>query len=230
MPSQVLIVGSAPVPGAASFYGRLLGASAFVIACDAAAEWCVTLGRTPEIAIGDFDSAAHGAPERLATAGVEIVRFSAEKDESDLDLALVKARSLGVASVSFTAAFSQRLDHTLAALGTACAAADLNARIEEPGFAAQVLSKRGTMSTVFNASAGDIVSVIALEPSAGVTLAGLRYPLVWADVPVLSALGLSNVALGGKVHISLAVGTLLVIVSRYGEDAAAGEGTFFACR
>ena len=214
MSQEVLIVGSAPVPGANDFYERLLADASFVIACDAAAEWCISLGRVPDIAVGDFDSAAAGAPERLLAAGVDVRRFSAEKDESDLDLAIAVARSLSLASIVLTAAYSERLDHTLAALGTASAAADLAARIEEPAFSATVLSTRGISSAVIDTTLGATVSVMALEASSGVTLAGMRYPLENASVPLLSSLGISNVALESRVRVSLAEGTLLVIASR----------------
>jgi thiamine pyrophosphokinase len=214
VPQSALIVGSAPVPGEHAFYRALLEDRAFVIACDAAAEWCVALGRTPDIAVGDFDSAAPGAPERLAALGVDVRRFSAEKDESDLDLAVAVARSLGCDRVTFTAAYTGRIDHTLASVGSAGSAADLRARVEEPGYSALVLSDGGTSSAVLETTPGALVSVIALEPSTGVTLTGLRYPLDCADVPTLSSLGVSNVALGDRVRVSLASGTLLVIASR----------------
>lgn len=214
MAETALIVGSAPVDGAESFYKALLHDAEFVIACDAAAEWCIGLGRQPDLAVGDFDSAASGAPERLAAAGVDVRRFSAEKDESDLDLALMLARSLGFTSVVFTAAYTDRLDHTLAALGTVAAAADLHATIQEPGFSATLLSDRGLGSATLATAPGSTVSVIALEPSSGVTLVGFRYPLDSANVPLLSSLGVSNVARAERVRVSLASGTLLVIASR----------------
>jgi thiamine pyrophosphokinase len=214
MSLEVLIVGSAPVPGADDFYERLLTDASYVIACDAAAEWCIALGRVPDIAVGDFDSAAAGAPERLLAAGVDVRLFPAEKDESDLDLALAVARSLSQPRVVLTAAYSERLDHTLAALGTASAAADLAARIEEPTFSATVLSARGISSTVIDITPGATVSVMALEASHGVTLVGMRYPLENASVPILSSLGISNIALEPRVRVSLAEGTLLVIASR----------------
>ncbi len=214
MDVDVLIAGSAPSADESGFYAGLLSASRVVIACDAAAEWCVALGRRPDIAIGDFDSATQGAPERLEALGVDVRRFSAEKDESDLDLALAAARSLGAASVTFTAAFTGRLDHTLAALGTAGAAADMRARIEEPAFRAWVLSRRGVPDAVIRCAPGATVSLVALAPCTGVSLSGLRYRLEDAALEPLSSLGISNVALEAHVRVTLAEGTLVVIASR----------------
>lgn len=219
MAEEILIVGAAPTPDAGPFYRDLLGRSELVIACDAAAEWCIELGRVPEIAVGDFDSAAPGACERLVAVGVDVRRFPAEKDESDLDLALAVARSLSPARVILTAAYTARLDHTLAAIGTVSEAADLAASVEEPGFCAVVVSDRGLSTRVIDTVPGATVSVIALEESQRVTLAGLTYRLDDADLGLLSSLGLSNVADESRVRISLARGTLFVIASRSADEA-----------
>lgn len=214
MPESVLIVGAAPLPEGERFYRGLLAKAAFVIACDAAAEWCAALGRLPDVAVGDFDSAEPGAPERLIDAGVDVRRFPAEKDESDLDLAVAVARSLDCRTVTFTAAFTGRLDHTLASLGTVASAADLRSGIEEPGYSAAVVSERGVTTIALDTSPGRVVSVVALEPAAGVTLTGFRYPLESAALNALSSLGVSNVAVAHRVTVSLASGTLLVMASR----------------
>lgn len=119
------IVGASPAADDRDFYRALLAGSEAVIAADAAGEWCVALGRVPDLTIGDFDSAADGAVARLVAAGSRVVELPAEKDVSDLDAALERARRLGAQAVTFTAAFSDRIDHTLAALGTVLSAADL---------------------------------------------------------------------------------------------------------
>ncbi len=167
MLQEVLIVGAAPVTGADAFYRDLLVRSEFVIACDAAAEWCVSLGRVPEIAVGDFDSAAPDAPDRLLERGIDVRVFPAEKDQSDLDLALALARESDARRVVFTAAYSERLDHTLAALGTVSSAADLGARIQEPTFTGVLLSDRGARSVELDVVPGALVSVLPLEASTG---------------------------------------------------------------
>jgi len=58
---ETLIVGAAPVDGAERFYTGIVTCAQRVIACDAAAEWCLSLGRRPDAVVGDFDSATRGA-------------------------------------------------------------------------------------------------------------------------------------------------------------------------
>jgi len=218
--SGALIVGAVPISDAEEFYRELLAGAAYVIACDAAGEWCLAAGRKPDLAIGDFDSAEPGAAERLAASGIEVVRVPAAKNESDLDLALGAARERGYTDVTLTAAYSQRLDHTLVAIGTMLRAVDLNPRVEEPGFSAVLADSAVRPIVEFTIEPGTTVSVIAVVDSFGVTLGGLEYPLVNASLPLLSSLGLSNVASPeGRVRVEVAQGTLLVIASR-GEVAS----------
>lgn len=215
MSSSALIVGAAPVAGSEAFYRQLLTEAAFVIACDAAGEWCVALGRTPDLVVGDFDSAGEGAAARLEALGCEVVVYPAAKDESDLDIALAHARSRGFAQVILTAAYSERLDHSLAAIGALLRASDLRPTIEEPGFTAYLADAARSPLVEFTARPGATVSVIGLVHATGVTLSGLVYPLVDATLPLLSSLGLSNVVgPAGVVRVALAAGTVLVIASR----------------
>lgn len=210
---DTLIVGAAAQPDAESFYRDILARAHRVIACDAAGEWCLQLGRRPDIVVGDFDSAVPGAQERLAAAGIPFVEYPAAKDESDLDLAVVHARTMGASQTCFTAAFSGRMDHTLAALGTLQLAADMAPCVVEPGFRAWLLSGTFRPAIEFPVDPGATISVLALEPSHGVTISGMKYPLRGASVGVLSSLGISNIALGPTAGVSLTSGTLLVMVT-----------------
>lgn len=213
MDKEALIVGAAAVPGAQEFYTQILHDAEIVVACDAAGEWCLSMGRRPDMVVGDFDSALPGAKERLEALGVPVREYPPEKDASDLDIAVGHAKDLGATRVCFTAAFSGRLDHTLAALGTLQLAAGMAPCIMEPGFRAWLLSGRSRSAIEFPVQAGATISVLALEPSHGITLSGMKYPLRGASVGLLSSLGISNLAIGPTAGVSLITGTLLVIVS-----------------
>jgi thiamine pyrophosphokinase len=209
-----LIVGAAPSPGSRAFYRALLAAADTVIACDGAGEWCVALGRIPDLVVGDFDSAAIGAEGRLIDLGISVERHPAAKDESDLDLALAAAQRLGSPFVTITAAFTERLDHTLCAIGTLYRGLDLSPCIEEPGFMAVIVDATARPTVEIPVAMGATVSVLALQASSGVTLEGLEFPLTNGSLSLMSSHGLSNIAKGERVTVSVAVGTLLVIASR----------------
>ncbi len=211
-PSSTLIVGAAPESGGETFYRELLGRAARVIAADGAGEWCAGLGRLPDIVLGDFDSATPGADTRLADAGVRVVRLSLDKDLSDLDACVLEARRLGWAPVTLTAAFVGRLDHTLAALGAVMRATDLDSVVEEPAWTGTPVGP--TRPWTCDMPAGALFSVLASAGADGVSIRGARYALDGARLEPLSSLGVSNVASGGYVTVSVALGTALVIVQR----------------
>jgi thiamine pyrophosphokinase len=209
--THALIVGAAPEPGHDPYYRRLMQRAGLVVAADAAAEWCEALGRTPDLAVGDFDSAVPGAVERLRAAGVEVETHPAEKDFSDLDLAVDAARRRGASSITITAASRLRLDHTLAALGTLSRAADLNAELDEPLLAAFALDADSRAVIDLEGPDGALVSVFAVDDAAGVTLTGFRYPLTAAHLSALSSRGLSNVLTGGAARVTVGTGRLVVV-------------------
>jgi len=90
---QVVVVvagGEPPLPEAV--LGVPLGAR--VIAADRGLEHARALGLEVSVAIGDFDSASPEAVAKAEKAGVRIERHPAEKDATDLELALDAAMEL----------------------------------------------------------------------------------------------------------------------------------------
>lgn len=222
---HVLVAGAAAVTGQDAYYRALLHAAEFVVAADAAGEWCVALGRVPDMAVGDFDSAEHGAANRLAAAGVDVKVFSVDKDASDLDLALDAARGMRVDRVTFTAAFSARLDHTLAAFGTVARACDLLAEIDEPHVAGWVLDAAYRREITLTGPHGALVSVLALDGAADrVDINGMRFDVASMRLAPLSSLGLSNQLTGERARVSVGRGRLLVLSSGEPADRAFASG------
>ncbi|MDO8916011.1 MAG: thiamine diphosphokinase [Coriobacteriia bacterium] len=214
MKPDALIVGAAPMPGHEAFYRRLLAECRLVVAADAAGEWCVSLGRIPDVTIGDFDSAATGAQQRLAELGSRVVCVPADKDESDLDLCAREARGLGASQMTFTAAFTERPDHTLVAFGTVLGAANLGATVREPDWTGWVVGGPGCETRSIALSHGETFSVISPEGATGVSVQGGRYPLENGTLRPLSSLGLSNVATGNEIIVSVTSGSVLVLGMR----------------
>lgn len=209
---NALVVGASPVARADAWYRAVLQASELVVACDAAGEWCAGLGRTPDLAVGDFDSASAGAIERLRALGVEVVEHPTRKDASDLDLAVAATLARGATSVTVTASFTNRLDHTLAALGLSLRVpVDVPLAFSDPGLEACVLRAPKEPHLALDVPPGALVSIVALTSAAGVTLSGLAYPLVNAPLEALSSLGISNVATASRVTVDASRGTLLVM-------------------
>lgn len=209
----VLIVGSSPAPDDGGFYGRCIRGAGTVIAADGGAALCLAAGRAPDLCVGDFDSIGAELLSRLREQRVRLEQHPTRKDMTDLDLAVSAARALGAEEVVFTAAFSGRIDHTLASIGTALAAADMRARVEEPAWTGHVLDASVRPEIVLEAPSGATFSVIAARGEAVITIEGAEYPLKMAVVPALSSLGVSNRVLDGPVRVRAESGAALVILN-----------------
>jgi thiamine pyrophosphokinase len=210
---HVLIVGAAPEPGRRTHYASVIATADVVIAADRGLHLCLEAGRVPDVCVGDFDSVDEARLEEARSAGARIVRYPAEKDASDLDLALEEARAIGAGRVTFTAAYSARIDHTLAALGTLLRSADLRGTADEPSMAMHALQAGGDRLSL-RAQPGTTISVFALGGCATVTLEGVLYPLNEHVLDPLSSFGLSNVATAREQVVTVLDGQLLVTVWR----------------
>lgn len=206
--NEILVVGAAPIAGAEAFYGALLSEAAHVVAADAAGEWCVRLGRVPDFVVGDFDSSSEGAVDRLTGLGACIERFPTDKALTDLEIAVDVALRHWTAPICITAAFTGRLDHTLAAIGL-LTRAGAQARIAEPDWRAWTADPAHPLR--LRLAAGSTFSIIALEACSGVTARGGRWELVGQVLQPLSGRGVSNEALDADITVSVEQGRLLVL-------------------
>jgi thiamine pyrophosphokinase len=64
-------------------------ADSIVIAADGGARHCLKLGIKPQVVIGDFDSLTRDELATFEKSGTKLIRYPVDKDETDLELALV---------------------------------------------------------------------------------------------------------------------------------------------
>ena len=203
----VVVAGGGP-PDPESALAIPLGAR--VIAADRGLEHALALGLDVEIAVGDFDSASPEAVARAEASGTRIERHSAEKDATDLELALDAALALGPEGILVLAGDGGRLDHllsTLLLLGSSrYEAVEIDAFVGP----ARVHVVRGQRA--IEGSVGELVSLLALHgPAEGVRTEGLAYPLEGETLEPGSSRGVSNVFVSATPRISLERGVLLAI-------------------
>ncbi|HEU5099917.1 MAG TPA: thiamine diphosphokinase [Roseiflexaceae bacterium] len=203
-----VIVASAPELDIAPYLEHIRAAD-LLIAADGGALPLLRAGILPHLAIGDMDSIDAAGLAELQARGVELRRFAREKDETDLELALLHAAARADA-IDILGALGGRWDHTLANVA-------LLALPELRGRRARLLADGQTLFLVRDAAnlegqPGDTVSLLPLSGDArGVTTRGLRYPLEDATLSYERARGVSNVLLEPPGHVSLREGLLLVV-------------------
>jgi len=180
--------------------GQLAGAR--IIAADAGMRHASPLGVEAELWVGDFDSAA---PALQAAAGhVPQRRFSADKDATDGELAVRAALERGAREVILAGGLGGQSDHAFAHLTQALG-------LSRQGIASFVTSGSEEGWPLWpgehrlDAPAGSRLSILALSDLSGLTLEGVRWPLVERDVPLGSTLTLSN-KVSGPLRIALGTG------------------------
>jgi thiamine pyrophosphokinase len=180
---------------------------ALIIAADGGARHTETLGITPNIVLGDFDSLGY------APAGAEI--FPVEKDDTDAMLAIKKGLALGCREfVLYGSLDGPRLEHTVANFQALQYLADRGAKGTLVGLR-QIVTLIQNDTLHFSARFEGYVSVFCLGSDArGVDIRSLQYEVENATLTAGFPLGVSNRFVGKEATISVRDGSLLLIWER----------------
>ena len=198
-------------PGPAVTAALRYAPEAMIIAADGGARLAQTCGLTPQLVAGDMDSLSVAELDDLRTAGTTIARFPPEKDETDLELALIAAVERGATWLRVLGAIGDRIDQTLANI-------QLLALPALGGCDARLVSGRQTLWRIspgdhaLEGAPGDTISLIPLGGDAvGVRTSRLVYPLHAETLRVGPARGISNVIAESGASVTLAAGVLIVV-------------------
>lgn len=219
---KALLVGNGRVPPRTSMPADVFAGVALVIAADGGAAACEALGLRPDLLVGDLDSAEPALVERLEQGGLEVRRVPAEKDESDLELALEAAIERGADRVVALGALGgPRIEHALSAVGLLLIARrrGVEMALVDDRSTLRLLGPGGPDVAVSRldlaGETGDFVSLFPWGGDAlGVVTDGLRYPLRDEPLPMGPSRGLSNEMLGPAASVRCRSGRLLVIHTR----------------
>jgi len=184
---------------------------ALIIAADGGARLARACGVTPALVIGDLDSVPPDTLARLEAQGAQVERVPAEKDETDLELALLEAARRGADAITLIGAAGGRLDHMLANFYL-LAMPDLRGLNVRAVSGSQALWLAWPGEHVLHGAPGDLISLIPVTPEASdIVTEGLEYPLRGETLHVGAARGVSNVMLGASARFTLGGGLLFVV-------------------
>lgn len=183
-----------------------------IIAADGGVRIARTHGLPIHVVVGDLDSASAGDLVWARAENAEIVEYPADKDHTDLELALDVADEAGVDRIVAVGIEGGRLDHELGNWAALCA--KRTARVD-------VHTEHGTVSILHGDShgrldmtgtRGDLVSLIARSDEAtGVRTTGLRWPLDGATLSSTTTRGISNEFAEPEASVEVGTGTLMVV-------------------
>ncbi|KYD08205.1 Thiamin pyrophosphokinase [Heyndrickxia sporothermodurans] len=168
----------------------------------------------PSIAFGDFDSVTEEQLIKIDQVTNEIKRFKPEKNETDLELALLWAIKQKPLKIRVFGATGGRADHYFANTM-------LLARPECIGWNIEIIDKQNSISvfspgeyTVENRSDKKYISFVPLSEKVNdITLRGFKYPLTNKQTFMGSSLCISNELIQEIGYFSFTSGILMMIRS-----------------
>lgn len=203
----ILANGEPPSPELAQ---RLRAEHDILLATDGAVHTADKLGIAPNLVSGDFDSLRF-AEAQLRFPEAEFI-VTLDQDYNDLEKAILVARERGATSFTILGALGGRLDHSLANIAL-LARYHIEVSICILDDKAAVWAVSGTEDRpgeqTIVTTIGNTVSLLSLEGTASVTIAGVSWPLDRCRLPVGSH-GVSNVAVSDRVALRVSGGVVLV--------------------
>jgi thiamine pyrophosphokinase len=168
------------------------------------------LGLRPSVVLGDLDSVSEAALRQAESEGVRVVRHPAEKDATDLELALDEAVALGARRVLVVASAGGRLDHLVSS--TLLLAAPAYADVEVDALVGEALLHVVRDVRVLAGAPGELLTLVAVGGAAeGVVTEGLAYPLRGETLQPGSSRGVSNVFAASEARVTVERGVVLAI-------------------
>jgi thiamine pyrophosphokinase len=182
-----------------------------VIAADGGLRLALQAGLTPDIIIGDMDSADPDTLAHATAGGAEIKAFPARKNETDLELALMEAVQRGCNTISVIGFLGDRIDQTLGNVYLLALPLlqDCNVKLVNRSQTTW-LARPG--ETFITGQPGDTLSLLPIAGDAvGITTQGLEYSLHHESLAFGPARGMSNVLMGTEASLNFESGLLLVV-------------------
>ncbi|MFZ4826486.1 MAG: thiamine diphosphokinase [Phototrophicaceae bacterium] len=165
----------------------------------------------PHIIIGDMDSTTTEQQAFFQQHGSVFHVFPPEKDETDLELALLYARQHGHNPIFIIGAFGNRFDQTLGNVYLLALPALAGHDVRLVGFEQQLWLVGAGEHTIHGA-VGDTLSLLPFSARVSqVHTHGLYYPLNGEDLLLGYARGMSNVFTQTEVTIHFTAGSLVLI-------------------
>lgn len=203
----VAVAGGDPVP---LHVAATVPADAMVIAADSGLGVATALGLDVDLVVGDLDSVDAGALARARAAGVEVREFPADKDRTDLALAMDAAVEAGADRIVVVGGHGGRLDHLLA--NAMLLASPVYTDVEVVARMGEATIHVVRDATSLSGSPGELVTLLPVHgPAHGVATEGLLYALEGQTLTAGSSRGVSNEFAAPDARVRVGEGVVLAV-------------------
>ena len=181
----------------------------FILCADGGTRHALALGLTPNVVIGDLDSVTEEERRKMKEMRVEIVEFSRDKNETDLELAINHALTLNPESIFILAALGGRMDQTLANIALLSNSSLVTRNLKITDGVEEIFFCRDQAKV--EGRSGDIVSLIPWQGEVtGVFTENLRWHLHYETLFPDKTRGISNEMTADVATVSIKSGLLLI--------------------
>jgi len=192
---------------------QLITEKDYIVSADGGLRYIRSLNLIPKLVVGDLDSVSCDDIQFLNDNNIEILKFPADKDQTDLEIALRELAKRDYKDILVIGALGGRTDQTLANLVLISSISYDDIRIEFDDGREHIILIRNRL--LLSGKKGDTVSLLPLCSSAkGITTKGLRYSLTDEQLLPDQTRGISNVMMGEFAEINITSGTVLCIHTR----------------
>ena len=184
----------------------------FIIAADKGSECLYNYGITPDLLVGDFDSANKEILDKIKEQVQEVLEFPPEKDYTDTEIAIMEAIKRGAKNIYLFGATGTRIDHELGNIGLLLTTKkkgayleiiDDNNRIYLGNTGMKIFGKYGE-NIGFHALADKVKNL---------KIKGAKYNLDGYDMGLLDPRAICNEFIDTPIEISYDEGELLILHS-----------------
>lgn len=196
-----------------SYYNKYFEKADFIICVDGGAAHARQFGVILDVLIGDFDSISQSDFYFYKDAGTEIIKFPAEKDMTDSELAIELAIERGADTIIILGGLGSRIDHLLSNIF-------ILKKLSDAGVSGIIADEQNEVTIINDKiqlqreNSFKVTLLPITEKVEGVTTKGLYYPLFDATIVMGSTWGVSNEFSSDIAEVTIRSGLLLVIKSR----------------
>jgi thiamine pyrophosphokinase len=193
---------------------KLLDACDATVCADGAAQALLKTNHPPTVIVGDLDSLKPDAYKWADALDIPIERHKGDKDQSDGELGLEKAFSLGATSVLILGGHGGRSAMFLANLKLLRICHDKGIEASMVGKGESLRYVAAGHEHVWVGRTGAILNLIPVDGDVKVSLEGTQFDGKEIDLPRTSSRGVSNKILKDAAKLHVHSGTVLAVVER----------------